>query len=307
MYEREQAFELYLHDIHDLPLLDLAEEQTLIAQLLAGRITRQRLTSEPIESQEERQRLARIVADGDRAREALIAAQLRLVVRIARQYTGRGVSLLDLVQEGNLGLMQAVDHFDPQYGTRFATYAVWWIRHAIADAVAESRYPVRLPEDIRAKLYRLYHARHELLQRLHREPREDELAEATGLLLREVRDLTQYHEPVISLNQPLTEDGDNELADVVPDPVAELQLSLASQAALAEELEQLLFSLSAEEREVLTVRFGLHGQPLSTRQDTAKQLGMSTERVRQLEARALRKLRSSELIERLHDYVDPES
>ncbi len=301
---KEQTFELYLHDIHDLPLLDPVDEQQLVARLIAGRDGQRQRASQFDVLMDERQHLEQIIADGQRAREALIAAHLRLVIRIARQYTGRGVSLLDLVQEGNVGLMQAVDPFDPQHGVRFATYAVWWIRHAIAYALAEARHPVRLPDGVRAKLYRLYHARNDLLQQLGREPHEHELAQVTGISLREVRDLAQYHQPVVSLNQPLSDDGDNELADVVPDPVAELQLSAVSQAALAEELEQLLRYLNVEERHVLTLRFGLHGEPLRTRRDVAKQLGISMERVRQLEARALRKLRRTELIDQLREYVD---
>jgi len=303
MYEREQAFEAYLHDIHDLPLLDQSQEQRLVARLLAGRAAQQQLASTTA-GDAEQQALARIVADGAKAREALIAAHLRLVIRIARQYTGRGVSLLDLVQEGNLGLTQAADHYDPQHGARFATYAVWWIRHAIAQAVVEAQHPVRLPEDIRTKLYRLYRARAELAQQLGREPHEREIAQALGSTVREVRDLVQYLQPVDSLDRPLDHDSEQTLADVVPDPDAELQLGAASQAALAEELEPLLRYLSDEERRVLELRFGLHGRPLRTRHDVAARLGIGTERVRQLEARALRKLRSSELIERLQDYVD---
>ncbi len=304
MYEREQAFELYLHDIHDLPLLDVEEEQRLLAQLLAGREAQIQLDSQAPVSISERPRLQRIVADSQQARERLIAAHLRLVTRIARQYTGRGVSLLDLIQEGNVGLMQAADHFDPQHAVRFATYAAWWIRHAIAHAVVDERHPVRLPDDVRAKLYRLYRVRNELQQQLGREPYEDELAQAAGFSVRDVRDLAPLRQPVLSLNQPLTDDDDNELTDAVPDPAAELQLASASRVALAEELEQLLGCLDDEERDVLTSRFGLHGRPLQTRQATAKQLGLGTERVRQLEARALRKLRSSELIDHLRDYVD---
>jgi RNA polymerase primary sigma factor len=301
---REQAFELYLHDIQDLSLLDFEEEQRLVVQLIGGRQAQQQLANQFDVPATERQRLEQMVAAGQQARDALIAAHLRLVIRIARQYTGRGMSLLDLVQEGNMALTQAADHFDPQYGARFATYAVWWIRHAIADAVAESRHPVRLPEDVRAKLYRLYHTRADLVQRLGREPHEPELAQATGFSLRLVRDLLQYLQPVVSLNEPLTDDGEQELADVVPDPVAELQLGAASHAVLTDELEQLLGFLNDEERQVLMLRFGLHGGQLQTRQDVAKQLGISTERVRQLEARALRKLRSSELIDQLREYVD---
>jgi RNA polymerase sigma factor (sigma-70 family) len=288
---REQAFELYLHDIHDLPLLDPTDEQRLVAHLLAGRDAQHRRADQPDLSPDERRHLDQLIAAGQRARDALIAAHLRLVVRIARQYTGHGLSLLDLVQEGNVGLMQAVDHYDPQHGARFATYAVWWIRHAIADAVAEARHPVRLPAAIRARLYRLYRARSELIR-------------ALGTTGREVRDLLPYLQPVVSLNQPLTDDSTQELAAAVADPRAELQLDAASQVALAEELKQLLDFLNAEERAVVALRFGLHGGPLRTRQDTAQQLGTSTERVRQLEARAVRKLRSSELIERLRDYID---
>lgn len=302
---KEEAFQFYLHDIHDLPLLDLTDEHQLLTRLGAAKDAARQLLSNSTLSPADRQRLEQLVADGEQAREALVTAYLRLVIRIARQYTGRGVSLLDLIQEGNVALMQAVDHFDPQYGARFATYAVWWIRHAVVHAVSESRHPVRLPEDVRAKLYRLYRVRNELLQQLDHEPDERELAQAAGLSLREVRELAQYERPVVSLNQPLSSDGESELADVVRDPVAELRLSAALQAALAEELEQLLRSLNDEERAVLAVRFGLHGQPLHTRQDAAKRLGISTERVRQIEARALRKLRSSKLIDRLRDYIDP--
>lgn len=300
----EQAFELYLHDIQDLPLLSPEQEQQLFDRLDAARAAAARLRAEPSLSPAERADLQATVAEGERAREMIIAAHLRLVVRIARQYTGRGVSLLDLIQEGNLGLLQAVEHFDRRHGVRFATYAVWWIRHAIARAVAELGHPVHLPDDVRARVYALYRARNELLQRLGREPQDHELAQATALPLDEVRELLRYLEPVLSLNAPIDEEGEGELADLVPDPVAELALSEPMHRALAEELEALLQQLPEEERAVLTVRFGLRGHPLRSRQDTARLLGLSTERVRQLEARALRRLRSPELTARLAEYID---
>ncbi len=304
MREREQVFDLYLHDIHDLPLLSLADEQRLVAQIVEGRNAQQQLVTAEMLAFEQRCRLDQIVAAGQQARDKLIAAHLRLVVRIARQYTSRGILLLDLIQEGNLGLIQAVDHFDPQYGARFATYAVWWIRHAITQAVAEAQHPVRLPDTVRAKVYLLYRARTDLLQRLGREPNEHELAQATNLPLREVCYLLHYLQPTVSLNQPLNEDEAYELADMIPDPAAEIEISTASQAVLAEELEQLLHNLNDDERRVLTLRFGLYHHPLRTRQEVAKLLDISTERVRQLEARALRKLRSSELLDQLHEYID---
>ncbi len=300
----EQSFELYLHDLHDLPLLAREDEKQLIARLHTGRQAAQRLASEPELPPSERTALARAVAEGEQARDELVAAHLRLVVRVARQYTSRGVSLLDLIQEGNLALLQAAEHFDPAHGVRFATYAMWWIRHAIARAVAEAGHPIRLPQDARLKVYRLYRSRNDLLQQLEREPRDVELARATGLSVEEVTDLSRYLQPVLSLDAPVDEEADNELFDVVPDPVAELQLSAALRGVLAEELEQLLQHLPVEEREVLVLRFGLYDQPLRSRQDAAKALGLPVERVQRLEARALRKLRDPELLGRLAEAMD---
>jgi RNA polymerase primary sigma factor len=300
----EEAFEIYLHDIHDLPLLDQGDEQRLVVQMLAGRQAAQRLWEESHLPDDERKHLEQTVTVGQQARDALVAAHLRLVIRIARQYTSRGVSLLDLIQEGNLGLLQAVEHFDPQYGVRFATYAIWWIRHAIARAIAEAGHLVHLPDEVRSKLYQLYRARNELLQQLGREPNEAEIGQAVGLPTSEVRLLSQYLQPVLSLNVPLNEEHDDEQVDVVPDPIAELQLSEALQDALAEELEHLLQHLNEEERWVLALRFGLHGQRLRSRQEVAGLLGMTSERVRRIEARALRKLRTPELLQRLQEYID---
>jgi RNA polymerase sigma factor (sigma-70 family) len=304
MTTREETFEFYLHDIHDLPLLTLEDEQQLVARLREGRQAAEQLATDPHIEPAERAALEQVVADGEAARDRLIAAHLRLVVRIARQYTGRGVSLLDLIQEGNLALLQAASHFDPAHGARFATYAAWWIRHAIARAVAEDGHPIRLPEDVRLKVYRLYKARTDLLQQLEREPRDTELAQATGLRLGEVRELSRYLEPVLSLEAPLSEEGDAELVDVVPDPVAELQLSRALQDALGKELAELLQRLTPVERQVLALRFGLDDQPLRSRHEVAEQLHMSSERVQRLEARALRKLRDPELLRQLQHAMD---
>lgn len=300
----ERAFELYLHDIRDLPLLTPEDEQRLFARLHAGREAAERLRANGALTVAERDRLQHIVDDGERARDAIIAAHLRLVTRIARQYTGRGVSLLDLIQEGNLGLVQAVERYDLSHGVRFATYAVWWIRHAIARAIAEQGHPMRLPDDVRARVYALYRARSELLQRLGREPQAHELAATTGIPEREVPDLLRYREPVLSLHAPLDEEGDGELADIVPDPAAELNIAHPLRQALAEELTQLLEQLPADERTALQLRFGLRDQVLRSRHDVARLMGISSERVRQLEARALRRLRSPELLQRLAAYLD---
>ena len=301
---REQSFEFYLHDIHDLPLLSRDEEQRQVTLLRTGRQAAQQLQAGLALTPAERRTLERAVGEGEEARAELIAAHLRLVVRIARQYTSRGVSLLDLIQEGNLALLEAAEHFDPERGVRFATYATWWIRHAIARAVAGARHPIRLPDEVRQKVYRLYRARNDLLQELEREPRDVELAQAMSLSIDEVRALSQYLEPVLSLDVPLTGESDDELADVVPDPVAELELSGALQSALADELQQLLQGLAAQERQVLTLRFGLSGQPLRSRQEVATLIGMPSEQVQRLEARALRKLRDPELLRRLQEAMD---
>ena len=303
-YGIDRSFEAYLYNLRDLPLLDAAAEQRLFAAIKAGRDAALELEQNPELSDDERAALEQQVALGAQARETVTAAHLRLVARIARQYTSRGVSLLDLMQEGSIGLLQAIEHFDPSVGVRFATYAAWWIRHAIADAVAGFQHPIRLPADVRAQAYRVHRARNDLLQQLGREPSDEELAAALRLTPRDVQELLAYLQPVLSLNAPLSDDPEHEVADLVPDPQSELALSQPMQGALREELGALLESLSDEERQVLTLRFGLQGQPLRTRRDVANLLNTSTERIRQIEARALRKLRAPEFLERLNTYTD---
>ncbi len=300
----ENTFEAYLHDIRDLPLLEPDHEQQLFEQIRVGQAACEQLHSDLALSDSARAHLQQVVASGTQARETVIAAHLRLVIRIARQYTSRGVALLDLIQEGNLGLLHAIDHFDPAVGVRFATYASWWVRHAVGRAVAELGHPVHLPDDVRAKLYRLYRARVNLHQKLAREPRADELAAAADIPERELPALVHYLEPVLSLNAPLNGEADTELADIVPDPDAEAALSAPLQQALAAELERLLHTLPPEERDVLTLRFGLQHHAPHARQEVAGLLGSTTERVRQLEARALRRLRTPELLDQLRCYVD---
>lgn len=300
----ETAFEAYLHDIRDLPLLHPDDEQRLFEQIGAGKEAQARLHDDPELPHANHSHLKQLVIAGEQAREMVIAAHLRLVMRIARQYTSRGVALLDLIQEGNLGLLHAIDHFDPQVGVRFATYATWWIRHAISRAVAELGHPVHLPDDVRTKLYRLYRARMHLLQQLEREPQMAELAQAADIPQRELPELLHYLQPVLSLNAPVGEETETELADMVPDPEAESALSDALQHALATELERLLDQLPLDERRVLTLRFGLYNQAPHKRQDVARLLAMSTERVRQLEARALRRLRTPEFLDQLRAYAD---
>lgn len=301
---RERSFELYLHDIRDLPLLTPDDEQRLIARVREGREAAARLASDAELLPRERPVLEHAVAAADAARAELTAAHLRLVVRLARQYTGRGVSLLDLIQEGNLALLQAAEHFEPQYGVRFATYAVWWIRHAIARTVAEGGHAFHIPDEVRRRVYRMFRARSDLLQQLEREPSEAELAHASGLSATEIRELSRYLAPVLSLETPLGEEGDDELLDVVPDPRAEIELSSPLRSALSDELSALLQRLTPEERTVLTLRFGLADEVLRSRQEVAERLGYSSEKVQRLEARALRKLRDPELLQRLREVME---
>lgn len=300
----EPSFDLYLHDLHDLPLLTPEKEQRLSAEIEAGNGATGELAKTSSVPWEERQLLERRIAEAEAAREALVAAHLRLVVRIARQYTSRGISLLDLIQEGNLALVQAARNFEPGKGGRFATYAAWWIRHAIARAVASASHPIRVPDDTRLKLYRLHRARVELLQQLEREPHTEELADATGLTSDEIGRLAVFLQPVLSLETRLGEDADDELLDMIADPVAELELSAALQSAIGLEFDALLQRLTDEESAVLTLRFGLRDQVLRSRQEVASELSIPTERVQRLEARALRKLRDPELLRRLRAEMD---
>jgi len=281
----DDSVAVYLRGIGQAPLLDAAQERALGAAIQAGRAAR---------ALEGWQDNAETIARGDRAERMLAEANLRLVVAVARRYTGGGLDLIDLVQEGNIGLLRAVESFDPTRGCRFSTYAVWWIRQAVYRAVVNGGRLVRLPEHVRAAHATLARTAQLLRASLGREPERDEVAAAAGMSPRRVAELTAFAgvgRDLVSLDRPVGEDGETVLGELIADvatPTAEDEIGARTRY---EDLHAALGRLSERERRVLMLRFGLTDGRDHTLDEVGQDLGVARERARQLEVTALRKLR----------------
>lgn len=300
-----EAIILYLNEIGDEPLLTFDQEQELARTILSGREAKRHLNHDehPVMPLEHR-RLEACAAAGDHARAQLINSNLRLVVSIARRYQGHGLSLLDLIQEGSLGLMRAVDKFDPSRGLKFSTYATYWIRQSVGRAIADQSRTVRLPVHLGERLARLARARQQLMQNLDREPTTEELAGALGLTPEQVSRAEQAAMTPASLDEAHTEDGSGTLAEVIADPLQPSPLEAVSHELLRNDLREALAHLTPRERNIIQLRYGLGGGTALTLEQIGKHLNLTRERVRQLEGEALKKLRDPMLGRRLHGYFD---
>ena len=290
-YVDADLVELYLVDIARRPLLTKRDEKDLAQRIEAGVEARAQLGASDEPSPAARRKLARTARDGDSARHTFIEANLRLVVSIAKRYRGSGLQLLDLVQEGNLGLLRAVDKFDWRKGFKFSTYSTWWIRQAIQRGIADTSRTIRLPVHAGDQLRRVRHARARLESRLRRTPTRAEIAAEVGVPQHVLAALVQQGANPLSLSEPLSDDGDGELADVVPDPLATSPVDAAAAALLAGEGAEFLAPLTARERQVLTLRFGLDRGESRTLGEVGAHFELSRERIRQIEAKAMAKLR----------------
>ena len=280
----------YLHELSVHTLLTSADELALGRAIATGREAASRLSSSPALAAPEQRELERAVADGEAARERFIAANLRLVVSIAKRYQTQAMPLPDVIQEGNLGLMRAVEKFEPERGFKFSTYATWWIRQAITRAIADKGRTIRVPAHVSEALSAMSRTSTMLQRQLGREPTVPELAEATGMRPDRVADyLAAVHETV-SLSAPLGDDQ-GELADLLADGDVESPFDAAATALEREALEVVLSMLSDRERDVLRMRFGLDGAMPRTLEDVGQQFSLTRERIRQIEAKALTKLR----------------
>ena len=293
---------MYFHEMSRVPLLTRQEEVELSHKWQDARQARQAL-SQNSHDEKERARLRRQIREGIRARERLIMANTRLVVSIAKRYQGHGMPFQDLIQEGNLGLMRAVDKFDPDLGYKFSTYATWWIRQAVTRALPDQGRTIRLPVHMSDSVRRLRRTVHDLEQETGRSPNVDEVAEAMGVDTDRVRWMMQVARRPLSLQTPVGEEEDSELGQFIEDEAAPMPTQVAEQALLRQELEELLESLTPREARVLSMRFGLEdGQPRSL-EEIGNRFGVSRERIRQIEKQALQRLRHPRRSRRLRDYL----
>ncbi|MCY3805873.1 MAG: sigma-70 family RNA polymerase sigma factor, partial [bacterium] len=289
--DEEDLVRLYLTDIGQYTLLTKDDEVDLAQKIEVGIEAREELAAGKSLSSRRRVELRRLVGEGEAAERQFVQSNLRLVVSIAKKYQASGLPLLDLVQEGNLGLMHAVEKFDWRKGFKFSTYATWWIRQAITRGIANTGRTIRLPVHAGDTLTRLQKARARLELRYGRPATLSELAEEVEMPEQKVTEALRFAAEPLSLSEPLREDGDAELGDVVEDRSAESPFEVAATALLPEEIKRLLSPLDEREREILTLRYGLdRGEP-RTLEEVGEHFNLTRERIRQIEARAMSKLR----------------
>ncbi len=282
------------------PKLDLSVEPSLDSLRLYLR----EIGKVPLLTADQEISLAKLIERGDmRAKQHMIEANLRLVVSIAKGYLGRGLSFLDLIQEGSLGLIRAVEKFDYRKGFKFSTYATWWIRQAVTRAIADKARTIRIPVHMVEKLNKVVHIERQLVQRLGREPQPEEIAEELDIAPDEVREILRMSQLPISLEKPIGEDEDSSLGDFVPDELAESPFDTASLSLRREDVELALASLPERERKVIELRYGLDGSQPCTLEEVGRAFGVTRERIRQIENNTLKKLESLPEAQGLKDCV----
>lgn len=299
---------MYLKEIGKVDLLTASEEVNLAMKIEAGTEATQKLEDfedEKIElSRAEQRRLMRIEQVGLDAKQQLISANLRLVVSIAKRYVGRGMLFLDLIQEGNLGLIRAVEKFDYTKGFKFSTYATWWIRQAITRAIADQARTIRIPVHMVETINKLIRVQRQLLQDLGRDPTPEEIGAEMGMSPDRVREIQKISQEPVSLETPIGEEEDSQLGDFIEDSTAIAPPDAASDSMLREQLEQVLDGLADRERKVIKFRFGLEDGRPRTLEEVGREFGVTRERIRQIESKTLAKLRHPSRSSRLKDYME---
>jgi RNA polymerase primary sigma factor len=298
---------MYLREIGRVPLLTAVEEVELARRIEGGAEASERLADLDAVGAlgelpaDESRALQGLADDGDEAKSALIQANLRLVVSIAKRYVGRGMQFLDLIQEGNMGLMRAVEKFDYTKGFKFSTYATWWIRQAITRSIADQARTIRIPVHMVESINRV---QRQMVQELEREPTVDELADAVGMSADRVREIQRISLDLLSLDAPVGEEDDSYLADFIKDDGAEEPLDAATRQMLQEAVKEVLDELNEREKEVVVMRFGLDDEQARTLEEVGKQFGVTRERIRQIESKTLAKLRHPHRSQKLREYLE---
>ena len=304
------AVRMYLREIGQVDLLTTDDERRL-AQLIeegliaAGKIDEAVEAGKPIDGVERRM-LTRAVNRGERAKSELTQANLRLVVSIAKRYSGRGMQLLDLIQEGNLGLMRAVDKFDHTKGFKFSTYATWWIRQAITRSIADQARTIRIPVHMVEHMNRVTRAKRSMHQELEREPTIEEISVRVQLEPDRVRELLRYSQDPLSLDSPVGEEDESNLGDFIQDDSVISPADAAAKGMLSAAVGEVLGELSEREQDIVRLRFGLDGGQAKTLEEVGKEFGVTRERIRQIEAKTLAKLRHPQRSQRLREFLEAE-
>ena len=314
--EEEEAFDdlanidtddtigLYLKEVSRVPLLsDINEERALAIRIERGKFAREELARGNV-SPKRRLELRQQIEDGWQAREHLITANSRLVISVAKKYVGRGVPFLDLIQEGNIGLIRATKKFEYQRGHKFSTYATWWIRQAVTRAIADQGRTIRVPVHMGDQINKLLRTQHQLTQKLGREPTVEEMAEALEVPPKKVENMIQVARRPLSLETPTDDEEDSVLGDFIEDDEAPPPDDTATYNLLREHLEEVLETLPPREVRILQLRYGLQDGQAYTLEEVGRKMGVTRERVRQIEAKALRKLRHPSRAKLLRDYLD---
>lgn len=299
----DDTISLYLKEMARVPLLAPAEEITLAKCLEKGRRAQKKLERRSYENEEQMYKLRRYIREGNRSRDHLIKANTRLVVSIAKKYMGQGVPFSDLIQEGNLGLMKAVEKFDYRRGYKFSTYATWWIRQAITRALADQGRTIRVPVHMSDRIRKLHQVSRQLEQVWGRKPTAEELAEHMELEPSKVRWMLRVSRHPVSLERPVGEEEDSELGNFIEDEEALTPPDAAYHRLLQEKLEDVLSTLTPREARILRLRFGLQNGRSYTLEEVGKKFGLTRERIRQIEGQALRKLRHPRRSRQLRDYL----
>ncbi len=298
----DDTVSLYLKQMGQVPLLTGAEEVMLARQIEEGDRARARLRDKNL-TPEERCQLQDVAAAGEQARIKLVEANTRLVVSVAKKYIGQGVPFLDLIQEGNIGLMKAVEKFDYHRGYKFSTYATWWIRQGITRALAQQSRLIRLPVHAGDQIRRIYRIAEQLEQETGRRPTPEEIAGQTGLSPIKVERLLRISRYPVSLERPVGDDGDTEFGDFIEDDESPAPTDVAYQQLLRETLEEVMTALSPREARILRLRFGLRDGRAHTLEEVGEKFGLTRERIRQIEHQALDRLRHPHRSQQLRDYL----